>query len=351
MSTVSRPGRAASGESHEPSGRLDPSDRVALMRFMLLHRAIEERGASLYKQGKIPGSFYDGRGQEATCVGAAFALGPGDPVCPLIRDLGAHLVKGTAPRAILAHYLGRAGGVSSGREGNVHFGDASLGVLGMVSMLPDMMPVAVGMALAFKLRGEERCALAFFGDGATSVGDWHEAMNLAAVQQVPAIFVLEHNGFAYSTPSAQQFAVDPLERAAAYGMPGVGVEGNDVEAVFEVVRQARERALAGGGPTLISARTMRMHGHGLHDDARYVPPEQLEYWSERDPIELQRKRLAALGVDVDAVATAVSAEVDDATEQALRMQFPDPASATTGVFAVGEAVSLGAGLAPWSGFR
>jgi TPP-dependent pyruvate/acetoin dehydrogenase alpha subunit len=152
---------------------LDQGDRVALFRFMAMHRAIEERGLSLYKQGKVVGSFYDGRGQEATCVGATFALGPGDPICPLIRDLGAHLVKGTTPYAILAHYLGRADGVSRGREGNVHFGDATRGVLGMVSMLSDMMVVAVGMALAFKLRGEQRCSLAFFGDGATSVGDWH----------------------------------------------------------------------------------------------------------------------------------------------------------------------------------
>lgn len=338
---------AAEGAS--PHLRLE--DRVALLRFMLAHRAIEERGTSLYKQGKVPGSFYDGRGQEATCVGATFALASGDPVCPLIRDLGAHLVKGTSARAVLAHYLGRAGGVSAGREGNVHFGDASLGVVGMVSMLPDMMAVAVGMALAFKLRGEQRCALAFFGDGATSVGDWHEAMNLAAVQHVPAIFVLEHNGYAYSTPSELQFAVDPLQRAAAYGMPGVSVDGNDVEAVFEVVRQARERAITGGGPTLIAAHTMRMHGHGAHDDGRYVPPEQIEHWLGRDPIELQRSRLAALAVDVEALAVEVAAEVDEATVQALAMPHPDPSTATSGVYAVGEAVALGSGLAPWSGFR
>jgi TPP-dependent pyruvate/acetoin dehydrogenase alpha subunit len=318
---------------------------------MTLHRAIEERGVSLYKQGKVPGSFYDGRGQEATCVGAAFALGPTDTVCPLIRDLGAHLVRGTAPSAILAHYLGRAGGVSGGREGNVHFGDASHGIVGMVSMLPDMMAVTVGMALAFKLRGEARSAMAFFGEGATSVGDWHESMNLAAVLQVPAIFILEQNGFAYSTPSARQFVVDPVERAAAYGMSGVSVDGNDVEAVFEVARQARERAIAGGGPTLIAAHTMRMHGHGAHDDARYVPPEQLEQWAARDPLELQRRRLLAVDVDVDAVVASVAAEVDQATEQALAMPYPDPATATSGVFSVGEAVPLGTGRAPWSGFR
>jgi pyruvate dehydrogenase E1 component alpha subunit len=330
---------------------LELADRVALYRFMALQRAIEERGVSLYKQGKVPGSFYDGRGQEATCTGAAFALGPADPVCPLIRDLGAHLVKVTSPRAILAHYLGRPGGVSAAREGNVHFGDASLGVLGMVSMLADMLTVAVGMALAFKLRGEARCSLALFGDGATSVGDWHEAMNFASVQRVPAIFVLENNGYAYSTPTSHQFAVNPVERAAAYGMPGVSVDGNDVEAVFEVVRQARERALAGEGPTLIAATTMRMHGHGLHDDARYVPPEQLAEWAERDPIALQAARLTALGVDTAEIEAAVAAEVDTATTEALAMPPADPATATAGVFCTGEAVPLGTGRAPWSGFR
>ena len=317
---------------------------------MLLTRAIEERGLSLYKQGRVPGSFYDGRGQEATAVGATFALAAADPVCPLIRDLGAHVVKGTPTSAILGHYLGRAAGVSHGREGNVHFGDASRGVVGMVSMLPDMMAVAVGMAWAFKLRGERRCALSFFGDGATSVGDWHEAMNLAGLQSVPAIFVLEHNGYAYSTPSARQFVVDPIERAASYGIAAVAVDGNDVEATFEVVREARERALAGGGPTLIAAQTMRMHGHGAHDDASYVPAEQLELWASRDPIERQRERLRALGADVDAVEASARAEVDAATTEALAMPAADPAGVLSGVFAEGEPAVLGAGAAPWSGF-
>jgi pyruvate dehydrogenase E1 component alpha subunit len=355
MSTLSAQSVGQTGAPHarrgESPAQLELSDRVAMFRFMALHRAIEERGLSLYKQGKVVGSFYDGRGQEATCVGATFALGSGDPICPLIRDLGAHLVKGTTPYAILAHYLGRGDGVSRGREGNVHFGEATRGVIGMVSMLADTMVVAVGMALAFKLRGEQRCSLAFFGDGATSVGDWHEAMNFAAVQRVPAIFVLEQNGYAYSTPSALQYAVDPLERAAAYGIAGVGVEGNDVEAVFEVVSAARERALAGGGPTLIAARTMRMHGHGAHDDARYVPAGVLEHWSELDPIALQRARLIAADVDVEAIEAGVTAEVDDATTRALASPLADPATAATGVFAVGEPAVVGYGDAPWSGFR
>jgi len=317
---------------------------------MTLTRAIEERGLSLYKQGKVPGSFYDGRGQEATAVGAAFALGPTDTLCPLIRDLGAHVVRGTPAVAILAHYLGREGGVSRGREGNIHFGDARRGIVGMVSMLPDMMAVAVGMAWAFKLRGERRCALSFFGDGATSVGDWHESMNLAGLQRVPAIFVLEHNGYAYSTPSTRQFVVDPLERAAVYGIAGVAVDGNDVEAVFEATRRARERALAGEGPTLIAAQTMRMHGHGAHDDASYVPAEQFELWAARDPLARQRERLRALGVDVEALERAVRGEVDAATAQALAMAPADPAGALEGVFCEGEAEVLGSGAAPWSAF-
>jgi pyruvate dehydrogenase E1 component alpha subunit len=317
---------------------------------MATQRAIEERGLNLYKQGRVAGSFYDGRGQEAIAVGATFALGPADPVCPLIRDLGAHLVKGTPPRAILGHYLGRAEGVGRGREGNIHLGDARRGVVGMVSMLGDMMAVAVGMALAFKLRGERRCALSFFGDGATSVGDWHESMNLAGVQRVPVIFVLEHNGYAYSTPSAQQFAVDPLERAAVYGIAAVAVDGNDVEAVFEATHDARERALAGGGPTMIAAYTMRMHGHGAHDDGSYVPPERYERWQRRDPLEIQRARLRELGVDVEALELAVREEVDAATRDALAMAAPDPASAAEGAFCEGEALPLGEGAAPWSGF-
>jgi pyruvate dehydrogenase E1 component alpha subunit len=317
---------------------------------MALTRAIEERGLSLYKQGKIPGSFYDGRGQEATAVGATFALGPADAVCPLIRDMGAHVVRGTTASSILAHYLGRADGVSRGRDGNVHFGEAQRGVVGMVSMLPDMMAVAVGMAWAFRLRGEQRCALSFFGDGATSVGDWHEAMNLAGLQRVPVIFVLEHNGYAYSTPSARQFVVDPLERAALYGIAAVAVDGNDVEEVFDATRQARERALAGGGPTLIAATTMRMHGHGAHDDGSYVPPEQLAHWAARDPLQGQRERLRSLGVDVDAIDESVREEIELATQEALAMPVPEPASATEGVFCDGEAQPLGLGAAPWSGF-
>jgi pyruvate dehydrogenase E1 component alpha subunit len=164
------------------SEHLTLDDRVALLRYMLLMRGIEERAMNLYRQGKVPGSFYDGFGQEAVSVGSTFAMGAADRLCILHRDLGGHLVRGVTPARILGQYMGREGGITGGRDGNVHFGDHRLGCVGMVSMLPDMMLVATGMAMAFKLRGEARCAITWFGDGSTSRGDFHEAMNWAGVQ-------------------------------------------------------------------------------------------------------------------------------------------------------------------------
>ncbi len=331
-------------------GQLQLRDRIWLLRAMLLMRGLEARAISLYRQGKVPGSVYDGYGQEAVSAGAAFAMGPADRLCVLHRDLAAHLIRGVTPVRILAQYLGRESGVTGGRDGNVHFGDRALGCVGMVSMLPDMMLVATGMAMAFKLRAERRCALTWFGDGSSSRGDCHEAMNWAGVQRLPIIFVLENNQWAYSTPVEKQFAVDPVQRAATYGFPGVTVDGNDVEAVFEATRAARERALDGDGPTLIEAVTMRMHGHAAHDDMSYVPSDQLAQWQARDPIDALSSRLRATGVDVDAMGGDVAAEIDAAARQALAAPMPAPGTARDGVFCEGEAEPLGDGNAPFSAF-
>src|SRR3984885_6308690 len=311
------PGGSDVALGSEPSAHLTPEDRIWLLRAMLMMRGLEERAMTLYRQGKVPGSFYDGYGQEAVSAGSAFAMGPEDRLCILHRDLAAHLIRGVTPSRILAQYMGRATGITGGRDGNVHFGDRHLGCVGMVSMLPDMMLVATGMAMAFKLRGERRCALTWFGDGSTSRGDFHEAMNWAGVQKLPVIFVLENNQYAYSTPVAKQFAVDPVEHAAAYGFVGLAVDGNDAEAMFEATRAARERAMAGEGPTLIEAVTMRMHGHAAHDDMKYVPKEQVEEWRKRDPIERQEARLGLLGVDIDELRTAIAQELDAAVQHAL----------------------------------
>jgi pyruvate dehydrogenase E1 component alpha subunit len=329
------------------AGQLTQEDRVALLRGMLLMRGIEQRAMTLYRQGKVPGSFYDGFGQEAVSVGAAFAMAPEDRLCILHRDLGAHLIRGVTPARIFGQYMGRAGGVTGGRDGNVHFGDWRKGCVGMVSMLPDMMLVATGMAMAFKLRGEKRAAITWFGDGSTSRGDFHEAMNWAGVQRLPVIFVLENNQYAYSTPLSAQFAVDPVHRAEAYGFPGVSVDGNDPEAMFAATWEARERAVAGDGPTLIEAVTMRMHGHAAHDDMKYVPKAQLEEWRAKDPIERQEARLRELGVDLDALHEEVRTAIEAGVEEALAMPMPNPATATEGLFA-DEANELLDGDAPYS---
>jgi pyruvate dehydrogenase E1 component alpha subunit len=334
---------------HDPL--LEREDRERLLRFMLMMRLSEERALTLYKQGKVPGSFYDGCGQEAISVGASYTLAPEDRMCILHRDLGAHFVRGVTPDRYMANYMGRSGGVTGGRDGNMHFGDPALGCVGMVSMLPDMALVAAGMALAFKQRGERRVAMTFFGEGSTANGQWHEAMNLAGVQNLPVVYILENNQFAYSTPNDLEFAVDPVERARTYGFPGVLVDGNDVEAVFAAANEAVERAREGEGPTLIECRTMRMHGHGAHDDMSYVPPEMLAEWRDRDPIERYAERLVGdFGfeqAELDEIRTEVSQYVDECARKAVDSPMPDPEVATHGVFAESTA-ALGDGAAPWS---
>ena len=333
------------------SDHLEKADRANLLRYMSMMRSAEERAITLYRQGKIPGSFYDGCGQEAISVGSSYVLGPKDRMCILHRDLGAHLVRGLTPDQYLANYMGRSGGPTGGKDGNMHFGDRELGCVGMVSMLPDMALVAAGMAMSFKLRREPRVAMTYFGDGSTANGQWHEAMNWAAVQNLPIVFVLENNGWAYSTPNELEFAVDPVERAATYGFPGVLVDGNDVEAVFEASRVAAERARTGGGPTLIEARTMRMHGHGAHDDMRYGPEAMREEWADRDPIERYSERLVAEhGFSADEVVSIraeVKAFVEECAKKALESPMPDATDARTGVFA-DDVTPLGDGAAPWS---
>jgi TPP-dependent pyruvate/acetoin dehydrogenase alpha subunit len=346
--------RASEGSVEHPlpgSDQLTREDRAALLRFMSMMRAAEERGLTLYRQGKVPGSFYDGRGQEAISVGSAFTLGPRDRTCILHRDLGAHFVRGVTPDRYLANYMGRSEGVTRGRDGNMHFGDRARGCVGMVSMLPDMAQVATGIALAFKMRGEPRVAMTYFGEGSTANGQWHEAMNFAGVHSLPVVFVLENNQFAYSTPNRLEFAVDPVRRAETYGFPGVRVDGNDVEAVFESCAAAVDRARAGGGPTLVECETMRMHGHGAHDDMSYVPDEMFEEWARRDPIESYANRLVAehgfRDEEIESIRAEVGRYVDECAARALDSPMPDPSEALEGVFAESWE-PLGDGAAPWS---
>src|SRR5918992_4621119 len=273
---------------------LDREDLFGIYRSMLLTRGIEERGHILYKQGKIPGSFYTGRGNEASSVGVATAMGPEDVGTPLHRDMGVHVTRGVEPWRIFAQYMGREDGPTKGRDGNVHMADSRLGLIAMVSHLPAMLPVAVGCALAFRIRDERRGAVGWFGEGAAARGDAHEGMNLAGVRQLPVVFVCDNNQWAYSTPTYLSYPVEHIaDRAAAYGFDGVVVDGTDVLAVYREARRALEKARSGGGPTLIECVTLRMEGHAVHDDAFYVPKELFEQWAAQDPIEKYRSWLHA----------------------------------------------------------
>jgi TPP-dependent pyruvate/acetoin dehydrogenase alpha subunit len=320
---------------------LDREDLLGIYRNMLITRGVEERGHILYKQGKIPGSFYTGRGNEASSVAVATAMGPNDVGTPIQRDMGVHITRGIEPWRIFAQYMGRTDGPTGGRDGNVHIGDARLGLHAMVSHLPAMLPVGVGMALAFRIRQEPRVAVAWCGEGAAARGDAHEGMNFAGVRRLPIVFVIDNNQWAYSTPAHLEFACEHLaDRAAAYGFDGVVVDGTDVLAVYREAKRAVEKAREGGGPTLIESLTLRMEGHAVHDDAFYVPKELFEEWARRDPIERYRTWLhehAHLGDEEEAELTAsVKRLLNEAVQRAEASPLPDPATLLDGVFAEAE---------------
>src|SRR5215217_6079273 len=320
---------------------LDREDLLAVYRNLLVTRAIEERGHILYKQGKIPGSFYTGRGNEAASVGVATAMSADDVGTPLHRDMGVHITRGVEPWRIFAQYMGRVDGPTRGRDGNVHMADANLGLIAMVSHLPAMLPVAVGCALAFRIREEKRVAVGWFGEGASARGDCHEGMTLAGVRKLPMVFICDNNQWAYSTPTHLEFATEHVaDRAESYGFEGVVVDGTDVLAVYREAKRAIEKARAGGGPTLIECLTLRMEGHAVHDDAFYVPKQMFESWAENDPIERFRTWLlenADLSEDEeDEIQASVKKLLNDAIKRAEESPLPAPASVAEGVFATPE---------------
>jgi TPP-dependent pyruvate/acetoin dehydrogenase alpha subunit len=320
---------------------LDREDLLQIYRNMLVTRGVEERGHILYRQGKIPGSFYTGRGNEASAVGVAMAMGPDDVGTPLHRDMGVHITRGVEPWRIFAQYMGRADGPTQGRDGNVHMADARLGLLAMVSHLPAMLPVAVGCALAFRIREEQRVAVAWYGEGASARGDAHEGMNFAGVRRLPVVFICDNNQWAYSTPAHLEYAVEHLaDRATAYGFDGVVVDGTDVLTVYRETKRAIDKARSGGGPTLIECQTLRMEGHAVHDDAFYVPKELFERWAARDPIERFRTWLRSNADMTDdeeeQIGGWVKKLLNDALQRAEESPLPDPATLLDGVYATPE---------------
>ncbi len=291
---------------------VDPDTRLRLFHLMLLQRYAEERTMALYRQGRISGSVYTGYMQEGVAAGAGLALGPDDVVAPLNREQACHYARGVTVADVFRNFLGRATGPTFGRDGNMHFGKPERGVFPLVSMLGDLVPVTVGAALAFKRRGEPRVAMTFLGEGAFCAGDVHEGLNLAGVLSVPAVFVVQNNRYAYSTPTEREMVnTNIAERIeGGWSIPCARVDGTDALAVYETVRAAVERARAGGGPQAVEALTLRGHGHAAHDDARYVPAELRELYE--DPIERLAARLRLDGLtddEVDALRRAAADEV------------------------------------------
>ena len=306
--------------------------------FMRLTRAIEDRTRTLFLQGRLVGGVYTAQGHEATSVGAAMTLRDGDFIVPQHRDLGMHLVRGTSPRAVMCQWLARGNSPTLGRDGQLHIGDMHHGIVPPISMLGESLPVACGVALTMKIRQHTTIVLAACGDGATNTGPFHEALNFASVQKLPVVFVVENNGYAYSTPTYKQFVLENLsERALAYGMPGETVDGNDVLAVIEAVERAAAHARSGKGPALVECKTLRVRGHSEADKADYVPRELRDEWLAKDPIKrfeeyLTRKNLLTQAHKAE-IEARVKATVDDAVSFAEQSPVPDGATVADYVFA------------------
>jgi pyruvate dehydrogenase E1 component alpha subunit len=281
---------------------------------------------------------YTGIGQEAIIVGTCFGLRREDYICPLHRDLGSFLMKGVDARTMMSQMFGKATGLSKGRDSALHSGVPELGIFGNTSMLGANLPVAAGLALTFKMERTDHVVVAFFGEGASNVGDFHEALNFAGVQRLPILFICENNQYAYSVPVEKSMAIDDVAvRAESYGFDGVAINGNDVLAVYQATQGALRRARGGEGPTLIECKTYRWHGHSEHDKAFYRTKEELAMWKSRDPIPTFTAYLQGLEILTDdrvkEIEARVASTIDDAVEFAAASPDPDPAEATTDVYA------------------
>ncbi len=334
-------GGALAGAPARPSDALSREQRLELYYWMRLTRSFEERLVNLYRQTKVVGGLFRSLGQEADAVGSAFALdrSRGDVLSPLIRNLGSMLVQGAEPVEILRQYMAKGDSPTRGRELNIHFGDLVRGFVGQISHLGDMVPVMAGVTLTFKLRGEPRVGLVYVGDGATSSGAFHEGINFAAVQRCPLVVIVENNGYAYSTPLDRQTAAAQLmDKAIGYGIPGVRADGNDVLAVYDVTREAVDRARSGGGVTLIELMTYRRKGHAEHDNQSYVPEGEIDRWAAaNDPLDryqaVLRNELSAGDDELAAIDERIRRELDVATDLAEQSPMPDAEDALAGIYA------------------
>ena len=329
---------ATKTRTDSPAKRPLSDERLREMLYMLkLCRYFDERMEALYRQGRLPGAIYSGRGQEGTHVGAVRALREGDSLFATHRDLSAQFAMGLELDRVMAQFWGRIDGYLRGRDGNSHIGDwQGHRTFAAISHLPIAYPVAVGAALAYQRAGDGRVAMAICGDGSTSNGRWHEALNTSAIHRLPVVWVVNNNQFAYSTPNPLEFPTPTIaERSTAYGIPGVRVDGGEVLEVYRAAAEAVELARGGGGPTLIECVSLRWRGHAGHDPAKYVPRELLEdYIANHDPVKNFEEYLLAEGLvtkeDVEEVQQRIEKEFEAGYEFAQSSPFPEPGDVTKG---------------------
>jgi TPP-dependent pyruvate/acetoin dehydrogenase alpha subunit len=318
-----------------------PRETVQRMYYLMrLTRALEERLVALFRQTKVIGGLYRSLGQEGESVATAMALDftRGDVVSPLIRNLGSVLVAGFKPVDILRQYMAKGDSLTRGRDLNIHWCDMNRGFLGPISMLGDMIPVMAGVTLAGRMQKKNMVGMVYIGDGGSSTGAFAEGVNFASVQRLPLVIVVEDNGFAYSTPTSRQTAAATLaDKAFAYGSFAETVDGNDVFAAHEAAQRAVDRARAGEGVTILEVKTFRMKGHAEHDNQAYVPPQLLEQWRQKDPVERFEQEVADAGLmtpeDFSLVQTEIKRELDAAVDEAERSPMPRGEEAALGVYA------------------
>jgi TPP-dependent pyruvate/acetoin dehydrogenase alpha subunit len=325
-----------------PSKYLTRQQHIEIYRWMLLNRRMETALENLYKQGQVVGGVYFGLGQEACSCASAFALRKDEWLGPMIRNQGALLVRGFAPRDIMMQYMAKAGSPTKGRDASSHFGDIrEHNVVAPISTLGDLIPVLAGVALGARLQGRSIAVMTYIGDGGQSTGVTYEGVNFAAVQNLGLVLFVENNLWGYSTPADMQFKVKDLaERAIAYGIPGIIIDGTDACQVYDAAHEACERARRGEGPTLIEAKMMRMKGHAIHDAAAYVPKPLLDYWKKRDPIArfenyLVKEKKWLTGKENAELISDVERVLEEDRDFAVASPMPTPESAAGGVFCDG----------------
>ena len=327
-----------SNEATDPQGEVSSEHAMELYRLMLLSRRFEQRMSEAFGSGKLDGWYHSAEGHEATGATLRLCLHGDDHLVPYHRSRSALFAKGMTPRSVAAELMGRAPAESLGRGGDGHIVSPSHRIYGMSGVLGASVPIAVGIAYGSQVRGADEVTINGFGEGTSNRGAVHEAMNLAAVWDLPIVFICENNLYAEFSPISNQMRIDDVAtRAAGYGMPGHVVDGNDPEAVLEVLAPAVERARSGGGPTLIEAKTYRLKGHYDGDPQNYRSKEELEEWRARDPVVTYRARLlrrsTATEEQLADLDEKLTAEVDAAVRWAMDSPAPDAETVTSGVFA------------------